>query len=320
MSRDANGVGSERCWKLSTRTVLEVVWTRTVLEVVDANGVRSCLDANGVGSCRGRTRLKPSSAFGPNRQRERWPNAAAVAAAVEAYVPTFFDLLYLFQCSGSINSDVMFLEVGVPLLDLRAPAGRGLGRSSCGTSSSSSGAAVVAVVVAGGGGNGARRAWWNTESGTRKESCTSQYVDNPKNAIVNEVFTYMMDKIGTLQNLWPMQVMSPRCRPDVSDPDGRHGRRLPIRGLSRTWCMDRFKTISDEKHGAWTVSRPFPTRSSTRPYPRSSTPGSSGFHRRPRVVALGGPSSATSRSSSRPMAATLCRPLPLEQRALILMS
>ena len=73
------------------------------------------------------------------------------------------------------------------------------------------------------------------------------YVDNPKNAIVNEVFTYMMDKIGTLQNLWPMQVMSPRCRPDVSDPDGRHGRRLPIRGLSRTWCMDRFKTISDEK-------------------------------------------------------------------------
>ena len=162
--------------------MLEVVGTRTVLEVVDANGVRSCRDANGVGSCRGdangvgscrgRTRLKPSSAFGPNQQRERWPNAAAVAAAVEAYVPTFFDLLYLFQCSGSINSDVMFLEVGVPLLDLRAPAGRGLGRSSCGTSSSSSGAAVVAVVVAGGGGNGARRAWWNTESGTRKESCT----------------------------------------------------------------------------------------------------------------------------------------------------
>ena len=46
------------------------------------------------------------------------------------------------------------------------------------------------------------------------------YVDNPKNAIVNEVFAYMMDKIGTLQNLWPMQVMSARCRPDVSDPDG----------------------------------------------------------------------------------------------------
>ena len=33
------------------------------------------------------------------------------------------------------------------------------------------------------------------------------FVD-PKNAIVNEVFAYMMDKIGTLQNLWPMQVMS----------------------------------------------------------------------------------------------------------------
>jgi hypothetical protein len=33
------------------------------------------------------------------------------------------------------------------------------------------------------------------------------YADNPKNAIVNEVFAYVMDKIGSLQNLWPMQVM-----------------------------------------------------------------------------------------------------------------
>ena len=33
------------------------------------------------------------------------------------------------------------------------------------------------------------------------------YAENPRNAILNDVFPYVMEKIGTLQNLWLFQVL-----------------------------------------------------------------------------------------------------------------